>query len=531
MKKIRNYIISFILLFIIAFIYYYITLPAINIHSVGFWFFLVLAIAVLLVIYAVKRIKKPSALKESKVIRLGIIIIGGIIVVFVIGYVLSSPIINAKKYQNMLKVTTREFTKDIKEISYNQIPILDKDSSILLGDRKMGSMVDMVSQFEADTNHYTQINQNNTPVRVSPLTYASFIKWFSNRNEGIPAYIKIDMATQDTECVTLKEGIKYSDSEYFGRNIYRHLRFQYPTYIFSDINFEVDDEGTPYWICPVKKFTIGLFGGETVGRVVICNAITGETTDLDVKDVPSWVDRVYSSELLISYYDYYGTLKHGFFNSIFGQKDCMKTTNGYNYIALEDDVWLYTGVTSVNSDQANVGFVLINQRTMETRYYSISGAIEDSAMSSAEGQVQHLRYSATFPLLLNIANEPTYFIALKDASGLVKKYAMVDVQKYQLVAIGDTVAACEKEYVKLLNTNGVSNAKSSSTLTKKGIISKISQGVIEGNTHYYIMLKGSNEIFDIPLLDFINVVSFSEGDQITFEYNKGNSTNTVLSVH
>lgn len=530
MKKVRNYILTLILLLVVAYLYYYITLPAINIHSVGFWFFLIIAVIVLLTAFAIHNTKKSISPKDSKLLRLGAIILGAIVVIFLVGYILSSPIINAKKYQQMLTVNTREFTEDIKEISYNQIPILDKSSAELLGDRKMGSMVEMVSQFEVDNNHYTQINYQNQPVRVSPLTYASFIKWFSNRKEGIPAYIKIDMATQNTECVKLKEGIKYSDSEYFGRNIYRHLRFNYPTYIFNDINFEIDENGTPYWICPVKKFTIGLFGGETVGRVVLCNAITGETTDLATEDVPTWVDRVYSSDLLISYYDYYGTLKHGFLNSVFGQKDCIQTTNGYNYIALNDDVWLYTGVTSVNSDQSIVGFVLINQRTMETRFYSISGAIEDSAMSSAEGQVQHLRYNATFPLLLNLANEPTYFIALKDESGLVKKYAMVNVQKYQLVATGDTVAACEKEYVTLLNNNGVSNVKSSSTLTKKGTISKISQGVIDGNTHYYILLAGSDEIFDIPLVDIIDIVKFSEGQQITIEYTQGDSTNTVLSI-
>ena len=140
--------------------------------------------------------------------------------------------------------------------------------------------------------------------------------------------------------------------------------------------------------------------------------------------------------MLVNLYNYYGTLKHGFINSILGQKDCLTTTNGYNYLAINDDVWVYTGVTSITSDQSNVGFVLMNQRTMETKYYEIEGAIEDSAMTSAEGKVQNLGYKATFPLLLNIDAEPTYFMALKDASGLVKKYAMVNVHNYQIVATG-----------------------------------------------------------------------------------------------
>ena len=225
--------------------------------------------------------------------------------------------------------------------------------------------------------------------------------------------------------------------------------------------FRSDDEGTPFWVCPVKKFNIGLFGGQTIGEVVLCNAITGECREYDVEDVPNWIDKVYSAELLTRLYNYNGTLKHGYFNSILGQKDCLQTTNGYNYIALDDDVWVYTGVTSVSGDQSNVGFVLMNQRTMETKFYTVEGAIEDSAMSSAEGQVQNLGYRASFPLLLNISGEPTYFMALKDGAGLVKKYAMVNVQKYQWVAIGDTVQECEKAYVKLLATNGITKSGAS----------------------------------------------------------------------
>ena len=268
------------------------------------------------------------------------------------------------------------------EISFDQIPLLDKDSAAILGDRKMGSMVDMVSQFEAD-DIYTQINYQGRPVRVSPLRYASTIKWITNQANGIPAYIRIDMANQNTELVKLDQGIRYSTSEYFNRNIYRHLRFAHPTYIYGTLSFEIDEDGVPYWVAPVKKFNIGLFGGETVGRVVLCNAITGEMEDYAIKDVPQWIDRAYSADLLVQLFDYYGTLKHGFLNSVLGQKDCLETTDGYNYLALDDDVWMYTGVTSVNGDQSNVGFVLSNQRTMETKYYKVEGATEAAAMASA----------------------------------------------------------------------------------------------------------------------------------------------------
>ena len=532
MKKIRTKLLLILLVIAALGIYYYAALPPVNIHSTEFWVFLfVLGILAALIFIKKKNLNRYE-LKESKGLKVILGVVALIVIVYLVGALLSSPIVNAKKYQQLMAVETREFTTDIEELSFDQIPLLDKDSAELLGDRKMGSMVDMVSQFEVDSL-YSQINYQDRPVRVSPLKYASLIKWFTNQGEGIPAYIKIDMATQDTELVKLDEGMKYTTSDHFNRNIYRHLRFKYPTYIFNDLSFEVDEEGIPYWICPVKKFNIGLFGGETIGRVVLCNAITGETQDYAIEDAPQWIDRAYSADLLVQLYDYYGTLKHGFFNSVLGQKDCLHTTDGYNYLAINDDVWVYTGVTSITGDQSNVGFVLMNQRTMETRFYEVEGATEASAMSSAEGQVQNLHYTATFPLLLNISGEPTYFIALKDDAGLVKKYAMVNVQKYQIVAIGDTVSECEENYSTLMYENGIKetpeDTRDIETITAR--ITKIAQSVVDGNSHYYIMVEGSDAIFDIPVVDFIDIIRYDVGDEVTIEYKEGEKSNTVLSVN
>lgn len=543
MKKLLKYFITVLVLGAVLFIYYYINLPAINIHAVGFWYALFFILAALIVCSVWKRSRLNTLLKSGLNVSLEwkedwkkatglkvlLVLLGAAIIVYLIGNLLSSPFINAAKYQQLLTIEQRNFADDIKEVDYNTIPLLDKDSAALLGQRKMGSMVDMVSQFEVSSD-YSQINYKGQPVRVTPLAYANTIKWLTNQKSGIPAYIRIDMATQDTECVKLTDGIRYSKSELFNRNIYRHLRFHFPTYIFDNqIFFEIDEEGVPYWVCPVKKFNIGLFGGQTVGRVVLCNAITGECTDYAVEKVPQWIDKVYSAELLMKLYDYSGMLKHGYWNSVLGQKDCLVSTNGYNYIALDDDVWVYTGVTSVSGDQSNVGFVLMNQRTMETRFYEIEGAIEDSAMSSAEGQVQNLGYQATFPLLLNIADEPTYFMALKDGAGLVKKYAMVNVQKYQWVAIGDTIQECEKDYTELLSTNGIVSKSAEELKSVSGKVEFIAPIVLEGTTHYYIGLEGKKDVYDADMSnqELIGILRFKEGDRITLQYMEGYGVQSV----
>ena len=435
-----------------------------------------------------------------------------------------------KDIVNSVRILTQE--GEIKEISnaemafgYRTSAVL-KNNWIVLGATLQLQQDDPV-EIQARIDDFTHRRRTR-----QPLEYASAIKWLTNQKEGIPAYIKIDMATQDTELVRLSEGMKYTPYDHFHRNLKRHLRFRYPTYIFDDISFEIDEEGTPYWICSVADYKIGLFGGKTIGRVVLCNAVTGECTDYAVKDVPSWVDRVYSADLLVQLYDYYGSLKHGFINSVLGQKDCLTTTNGYNYLAMNDDVWVYTGVTSITSDQSNVGFVLMNERTMETKYYQVEGAIEDSAMSSAEGKVQNLGYTATFPLLLNITNEPTYFIALKDDSGLVKMYAMVNVQKYQIVATGDSVSECEKNYMELMKQNGVNAETKESDSVKKatGTIAKITDAVVEGNTHQYILLENDSDIYDVSVVDYLDIVRYGVGDTITFEYMEGEQANTVLGI-
>lgn len=512
--------------------YYYAALPAINIHSTELWIWIFVLLIAGAVLYMSRKKMDRYDMKESKVLR----VLGGfilaLVVVYIGGTILSSPIVNAKKYQQLLDVKEGEFTEDIEELSYDQIPLLDRSSATLLGNRKMGSMVDMVSQFEVD-ELYSQINYQDQPVRVSPLRYANLIKWLTNQSSGIPAYIRIDMATQDTELVKLEKGMKYTTSDHFNRNIYRHLRFRYPTYIFNELSFEIDEEGVPYWICPVRKYNIGLFGGVTVGRVVLCNAVTGETVDYAIEDAPQWIDRAYSADLLVQLYDYYGTLKHGFLNSVLGQKDCLSTTDGYNYLAIDDDVWVYTGVTSITGDQSNVGFVLMNQRTMETKFYEIEGATESSAMASAEGQVQHLKYRATFPLLLNISGEPTYFIALKDDAGLVKMYAMVNVQKYQIVAVGDTVGECESNYTALMYKNGIKKVEADKREVEsiKGKITKIAQGVVDGDSHYYIMIEGSDDIFDVSVVDLIDVIRYNIGDVISVEYKEGDKVNTVTSLN
>ena len=522
----KNILINLIVTIVAGFIYFYVELPPINLHSAAFYsFFLFLSIVYCITAVITSGIYRQAEngktfwklLKGSCIVPL--IVIGAVFVIYVVGGLLSSVVIRSGAYAKLITVETGDFTQDIEEISFDQIPMLDRDSAEKLGDRKLGELADMVSQFEVADN-YTQINYKGRPVRVTPLRYGDIFKWLNNRSAGLPAYLIIDMVTQEVDVVRLPEGMHYTTAEHFSRNLYRHLRFQYPTYIFNEPTFEIDEEGTPYWVCPRIVKRIGLFGGTDIQGAVLVNAITGESQYYT--DIPTWVDGVYSAEIIMDQYDYYGTYQGGFINSLFGQKNVTVTTEGYNYIAANDDVYVYTGVTSAGSDESNIGFILTNQRTKQTTFYSIAGAEEFSAMNSAEGVVQHLNYSATFPLLLNISNQPTYFMALKDYAGLVKMYAMVNVQQYQIVATGASVEECQSNYYKLLRQNKLDTGEApilpADEDTVTGIVTALRSAVIDGTTMYYVTLDAGNTVYCISAGEVEKVILLNVGDRITITY-------------
>ena len=514
--------------------YYYFVLPPINWQSKEFWSFVTFAIVISVVINAfsqvmeflrdskktVKVAGKPHLNLKSlgKPLKVALFSILTIVVLSALASLVGAEIFNAKGYNQLITLKDGDFIEDVAEISQDQIPVVDRDTASRLGQRKLGEMADLVSQFEIE-EIYTQINYKGKPVRVTPLMYGDVIKWFNNRSQGIPAYITVDMTTQETELVRLENGIKYSDSEYFMRDLNRALRFKYPTKIFDNISFEIDDNGTPYWVASVIDFKIGFWSGSDIDGVVLMNAQTGESVYYKLEEAPVWIDQVFDSYMIEQQLIYNGKYRSGFFNSIFGQRGVLQPTDGYNYLALDDDVYLYTGMTSVTSDESNVGFVLVNLRTKETKFYTIPGAEEYSAMGSAEGQVQHLGYSATFPLLLNVSDRPTYFMSLKDGAGLVKMYAFVDVNQYQIVGTGNSVESARADYISKLKTENVTDAPEAEKQEVTGVIADITSAVIEGNTVYYLKLENNATVYTVLVTKSDRLPFAQAGDTVTLALN------------
>ena len=420
------------------------------------------------------------------------------------------------------------FISEIKEVDFNSLPLLDKESSSRLGDRVMGQMPELVSQFYV-SNLYTQINYNNDIIRVTPLEYNGLFKYLANYKDGVKGYITVNSVNGNSNLIKLDRGMKYMPSAYLFKDLNRHLRFNYPTEIFGDTNFEIDNQGNPYWITAVLKY-VGIGQRKDVKGIIITDPITGETNYYDVGNIPSWVDHVYDANLIIEQVNNWGSYRNGFLNSIFGQKNVVATTSGYNYIVMDDDVFLYTGITSVSSDESNLGFILTNLRTKYTRFYSVPGAEEYSAMASAEGLVQQMRYTSTFPLLINLNGRPTYLVSLKDNAGLVKMYGFIDVADYQKVVVTDSAKGIESAANNYLNN--VSFTADANSLEERNItIKNINTAIIEGNTYYYLTDTNNKKYYvsinvDNKVLPFLKI-----GDTINIKIYKENDVTEIIYIN
>lgn len=561
-------LISAVLTIIAGGIVYYMMLPALNFKDVNMYIFIMVLIVLFMVFFALackanKKIERREYIKKKS--KVPVIIAAALVVVMAIGWLCGATIFRASSYNKLMPVTTSEFSTDFEKLSVDSVPRVDESRALTLADQQLGSLSEYKSQYVV-SNTTTMINYNNRPVRVAYLEYADVFKWFNNTKEGVPAYMIIDLISQKVTVVNCVEQfgscIQYSPTELFNEKLIRHIRFQYPTELLDTPNFEISDDGHPYWITPVLDKTIGLFGGTDVNGAIITDALSGESVYYDIEQVRSdeslqWIDVVYSANLLVQQYDYYGKFQNGFWNSIIFQNDVSQASQGNGYIAMDDDVWIYTGVTSSESDASNFGFILSNQRTKETRYYENGGAIETAAQQSAEDAVQNYQYAATFPILLDIEGQPTYFMSLYGSSNTVKGYALVNLADKTIVGTGivdemksdaKALNAAVENYIQALKDKNIigtdinvdeylvdetdedaggtaqeTPAENGNTAAPSapaadgsqvtGEVTSILTSVNNGNTYYYLQINGT--YYYISVVDCMDVLLVQTGDTVT----------------
>lgn len=522
-------------------VYYWYQLPAINVFSLGFWVFALqsAALAWLILLFSSPKGLIQQATKvtgrQRRVTtynlnpqlpaflswtgRLWLLVA---LVLIGLG-IFNSPLFRAKDYAAVITVTDADFKSDFPETDISKLALLDRASAEKIGDTYLGT-IDKVSQFGI-SNDYRQITIGQQPFRVSPLEYKSFWKWLSNHQDGIGYYVKVNQTTGKAELAKLSKSMHYSDSEYLLNDTMRHLRLHYPITIFGKPSFEVDDEGNPYYIATTYQPKFGLSSNDPTGAIVL-DAVTGESKEYRLADIPEWVDRVYSADNVISRVDDHYTYQNGFWNTIFSQTGVKHTTDSYNYISIGSDIYLYTGITSATADSSNLGFILVNMRTREITNYQLPSATETAAQESAEGEVQEKGYEATAPSLVKLAETAYYLISLKDAAGLVKSYALVNAEDYQQVTVNNDVAALISQLTgrDVASLAGLSATGSGEASDEAEVISgkveALASQMIGGSTVYYIQSTG--QIYKVKATeDSIDKLPFIKvGDSFTGELDK-----------
>lgn len=491
----------------------YITLPAYTFHSPSTMFLLAMFSGLF------GFLVQAFSFKTTKVTLISYAISALLVSYVLIGSLIGAEFLRATDYRDQITIKEmEEFNEEFETIGLNRIPVVDKQTAVQLGDKQLGTVSGLGSQFFVDSQ-YSLINVNDGIFRVSPLDHRDFFKWLQNRNEGIQNYVSVNVTNPtDVRLVAVSAGMKVSPNSFFHQDLARHVRFKYRTLIFGDYTFEIDDDQNPYWVVSVIKPEIGPFGGLSAQGAVLVNPVTMDTQYYDIDELPHWVDRVQPSSIAWSQIDNWGYYVHGFINTLFNQKDMLQTTDGYNYVVIDNQVYVYSGLTSLGGDRSIVGFTLINLKSKEATFYQIGGADEYAAMSSAEGQVQHLNYRSTFPVLLNISSTPTYFVSLKDQEGLVKKYSFIAVSNYDAVGVGDTVAEAQRNYILKLREIGMVKDDESRYTEITGTVAMVSTAIVDGNSVYYITLDEDPRLFVVNVSVNLEVLFTTENDEVTMKF-------------
>ncbi len=426
------------------------------------------------------------------------------------------PYLHANEYANLIDLEEEDFVTDINTVDITTLPIVDKSYGAKLGSLKLGEYPGIGSEFQP--GEYSDIIYQGKQYLVAPLEYRGFFKWTSNNDTGTPGYILIDKVTSETQLINLKEatgeGMKYVPSAYFNQDLTRHAYYNgLNKYRLENSFFEIDEEGNPYYVMQYSLPTIFINGGNKIKVIAVVNAVSGEVNIYDPTEVPGWVESVYPNSLIFEHLNYWGSLQEGWLNSIFAQRGVLQTSTGTRVIMNEGELFYFTGLTSAGNDESTIGFVYANMRTKETRLFRFPGATEEAAMNKALTLIPQNNISTSFPIPLNVNNNPTYFILIKGEDGRILRYVFMKIQDLEFYSISESKADAYNRY--LIKLNDEDDAVSTEI---SGTITDIKSYVNDGFTIYWVEIDNDN-LYMINVGSFTNLemqyfISLDIGDEI-----------------
>ena len=507
-----------------AWLAWYLTCPAINFRSAGFWTYLFIMLIILLINMAIANAIRKVITEDYgdfddfgsnsiTYITLGIVVLFGL--AFLITSITGWKCNNWKKYANLIEVEKANFTDDIPEFNAKDAITVDYKGANQLGDRAL-STIENASWYDADPE-YNLVSIAGNLYRITPINYGGLFKFNQAKEVGIPGFIMVDAKTGEYKVQNFKEPMRYSPSAYWEHDLIRHLRYKFPGYVFANKSFfEVDDDLNPYWITPVRESQAGLYGAQVTKCVIITDAVTGEVEVYSPNAVPEWVDHVESISYLKELVRWHYRYQNGWWNP--SKTNIFNVSSDYNSVVTENgEIWFTIGLTPANAAQSNVAFLLMSPKTGEVRRYEAYGASEKSAQSAAAGLVQDMGYTATFPIIINIDGNETYYMLLKDSEGLVRNYALCNVEQYTIVVQAESVEKAVQLYKDKLAVSG--NASNDYQSEIIGYINECGVAQIDGFTYYYFTIVGTDLIFKSSIQNnSMQPIKIKEGQKVTVEY-------------
>ena len=520
-KKLRFWV-ALLWFAVIAGLILYFALPVLNFRFVGWIVPLVVCLVPLL---GWAKIRKVVA------IAIPLLLIWLVLVPF-----FSSGMVNPRKHRNLIgEVQKTEFSELVSPVNLDQVPIIDSSFAASLAEKKLGDDFALGSRVVLGKPTIQMVE--GKLYWVVPLLHSGFFKWLTNLKDGTPGYIKVSATDpQDITFIRQLSGqpikIRYQRNSFFGQDLYRHLYFNgFMGKGLAGDTFELDDKGEPYWTITTYTHAIGVNASEATGLATV-HAVSGKIDfypltkladgSFDDSKLPAWVDRVQPSYFVIPQLSWWGRYVNGFWNTLFGKRDMLEVTDGYNVIYGRDQrSYFYTGLSSVGSDEGTVGFSLTDTRNKKSHLYLLSGATETATMRSAEGKVQNFRYRATFPILVNMGGKPIYFMTLKDGSGLVKMFSFVSVSDFSLVGVGETLREARDNFQLAMADSRVGRIaeKLEGDVTLEGTVTRFGSDIKDGRAYYYFRLDSAPDKVFIATSSLSNLLPLtSTGDRLRVTY-------------
>ncbi len=453
---------------------------------------------------------------EKQFSKVFIAVVSVFVIIALIGGLMSSKPLNAKRYANVLG--------DVKKVSFQdlygsdrdiEMSYVDKDSAMIAAEKKLGELSDVSARFVIDYDEFSQVNYNGKMVRIAPFEYTDSFKKYTSLSEGVPYYVMVTTGDESmnakAEIVKLDEGMQYYPNAPFLKDLHRHVAMRHKFSYVDDYYFEIDDAGHPYWLVQVITKRVGLWGSKDMKALIIVDAVSGETQRYKMDEIPEWVDTVYPTDMLLNQAHNYYQYKGGFINSLFAQRGVMAVDSelgDYNYIMIDGEMYVFTGVRPHNVERnSTTALLFVSKRTGEAIELDLPGVSLGSAQTTSIGTIQEKGYIPTTPVLQNVNGFPTYVMSLKDRSGVVRGFSFVNYQDYTKSAVGDNYAQTEKNYIAAMGNS--ESLTPDDQVEIEGIIDKIQAVTIDGNTQYLLKLVDQKDIY-MASISISNELAFME---------------------